>query len=179
VKAKLVPQTPAAPRHTVSWPEHVVTAAVGLVALGLVVAQMRASSNSGDRPTLSMLDQRVAMLKKVKDPIKRDSLCVPLSAYGRALDKAIAKDANVFFAGLVGKTNGGKLGYYYFLQNFLFPRRLELSFGTNATFHCEYFDGVDCESADQLRTNGFDLLIKYGAQGLQLVPLTDKGVPHE
>ena len=126
-----------------------------------------------------MLDKRADMLSEVTDPIKRDSLCIPLSAYGRALDKSLDKDARVFFSGLIGPTNAGKGGYYYFLQNYLFPREVVWSLGTNAVFHCDYFGGTDCDSPAVLQTNGFDLMIRIGDSGIQLIPLTQKGVPHE
>lgn len=179
----MVKKNPKSPPISSSKPlplsELIVTLAVGLVALALVGPQLAASSNPGNRTTLSMLDQRVGMLRPISDPVKRDAYCIPLSAYGRALDRAIDKDARVFFSGLVGKTNGGKAGYFYFLQNHLFPRRVDISLGTNATFHCEYFEGVGCDSADVLRSNGYDLMIQYGADGIQLLPLTQKGVPRE
>jgi hypothetical protein len=163
----------------ISLPELFVTLSVSLAALGLVGSQFLANLNPDSQVSFTMLNQRASILSKIADPIKRDSYCIPLSAYGRSLDRALDKDARVFFSGMVGKTNGGKGGYYFFLSNYLFPRDVDLSLGTNAIFHQEHFEGVDCTSPDVLRSNGYDLMLRCEGSGIQLIPLTQRGVPHE
>jgi hypothetical protein len=169
----------AANKNTFTSPNLFVTLAVGIVALGLVAAQLLAGARPDQEIALSMLNQRAEALQKTADPIQRDSYCIPLSAYGRSLDRALDKNARVFFAGLIGKTNAGGVGYYYFLQNYLFPRDLEISLDGHAVQTEDYFDGVPCDSPAVLQTNGFDLMIRCGANGLQLIPLTTRGTPHE
>ena len=156
------------------------TIAVGIVALGMLIAEFAPATNGSVKMNLPALDQRVAMLRRTDDPIKRDSMCIPLSAYSRALDKAIDPSARVFLSGMIGKENGGRRGYYFFLRNYLFPRELEISLGRPSVFHNEWTDGTDCDSPDILRTNGFDLFLRFGNDGnISLIPLTEKGVPKQ
>jgi hypothetical protein len=165
--------------NTFSFPDLGVTLAAGIVALGLAAAQLLVGANPGREVTLSALSQRADALQKITDPVQRDSYCVPLSAYGRSLDHALDKNARVFFSGLVGKTNAGGLGYYYFLQNYLFPRDVITSLDGHAVTTGGFFEGIPCDSPSVLQVKGFDLMIRAGANGLQLTPLTPKGTPHE
>ena len=63
------------------------------------------------------------MLGNESDPIKRDSMCIPLSALGRSVDAQIPTNARVFMTGMLGPENAGKLGYFYFLRNYLVSTR--------------------------------------------------------
>jgi len=157
-----------------------VTFAVGIFALGLVIAEFAPATNGSVKMNLPALNQRAALLRQVDDPVRRDAMCIPLSAYGRALDRAIDPTARVFLSGMIGKQNGGRRGYYFFLRNYLFPRELEISLGRPSVFHNEWTDGTDCDSADVLRTNGFDLFLRFGNDGnISIIPLTQKGVPKQ
>ena len=166
-------------KNTFSPPDLVVTLAVGIVALGLAATQLLGGTKPESGVTLAALNQRADALQKISDPIQRDSYCIQLSAYGRQLDRALDKNARVFFSGLTGKTNAGGLGYYYFIQNHLFPREVEFSLDNHAVYTGAYFDGVPCDSPAELQTKGFDLMIRIGPNGIQLLPLTPKGTPHE
>ncbi|MGD0743612.1 MAG: hypothetical protein ABSA45_00505 [Verrucomicrobiota bacterium] len=156
------------------------TTLVGIVACGLVVAELAPASNPEGKANLAALNQRVTVLRQIDDPIRRDSYCVPLSAYCRALDHALDKNARVFLSGMVGRENAGRGGYYYFLRNYLFPRDVEISLGRPAIFYNEWRDGVDCDSPETLRTNGFDLFLRFETNNnIAIIPLTEKGVPKQ
>src|SRR5450759_2579966 len=99
----------------------IVSALVGIVAIALVWPQIFPDLEQANGATLPNLSKRVPMLRQTTDPIQRDSLCVGLSAYGRQLDAHIPKDARIFFSGMIGKDNGSRGGYYFFLRNYLFP----------------------------------------------------------
>jgi hypothetical protein len=139
---------------------------MGAFAASLVIAQM---------DTLSGLSQRADMLRTITDPIKRDEQCVKLCAKGRQLDKSLAPDARIFISDMLGKTNVSNLACYYFFRNYLFPRDVEISLGTNLFDTGSGFIGTPCDSPDVLRTNGFDLLISYSHS--RLIVLTPKGAP--
>lgn len=159
-------------------PEIVVTLLVGTMAACLVWPQIFPGPDQANAATLPNLNKRVPVLRKITDPVQRDSLCVGLSAYGRQLDRALPKDARVFLSGMLGKENAPRMGYYYFLRNYLFPRELEISLDRKAVYQEVWFDGVPCDSPTVLQTNGFDLLLKYEESGnIQIIPLTAKGVP--
>ncbi|MGA3284858.1 MAG: hypothetical protein ABSD57_10435 [Verrucomicrobiota bacterium] len=160
------------------WPVILVTVLIGVMAIWLALPQVfPGSEQQANEITLPNLNRRASELEQITNLVQRDSYCVPLSAYGRALDLALPPDARVFFSGMVGETNGPKLGYYYFLRNYLFPREVAVSLGDKAIFHEGWFAGTPCDSPAELETNGFDLLVRYGANGFALVPLTQNGVP--
>ncbi len=159
------------------WTVILVTVLTGVTAIWLVWPQVFPGPDQADEPTLPNLNRRATELEQITNLVQRDSYCIPLSAYGRALDRALAPDARVFFSGMIGETNGSKLGYYYFLRNYLFPREVEVSLGDHAVFHEWGFAGTPCDSPAELQTNGFDLLVRYGPNGFSLTPLTQKGVP--
>ena len=171
-------RTPPA-RAQAQWPVISVTVLVGAMSVWLAWPRFFPGLQSADEATLANLNRRVAMLRQITDPIERDKLCTPLSAYGRALDRALPPDARVFLSGIIGQDNGPRLRLYYFLRNYLFPRNVEISLGGKAVFKEWWFDGVPCESPAELRRNGFDLLLLMPTNGndMQIIPLTPKGVP--
>lgn len=177
LKKKIAKVPSAGPQVAFDWPILIVTLLVGIFAAGLVIAQFYDAQNPTSQVALSNLAQRIPVLEATTNLVKRDELCVPLSAYGRALDSALPPDARVFVTGMVG-TNCASLGYYFFLRNYLFPRDVEISLDGHATFFREnWVIGVPCDSPDVLKTNGFDLMIRYAHDQMQLIPLTQKGVP--
>jgi hypothetical protein len=161
------------------WPVALVTGLVGTLAVWLASPQIFPGPQQANEMTLPNLARRAAQLRQITDPVERDKFCVPLSAYGRALDRALAPDARVFLSGMLGKDNGPKLGYYFFLRNYLFPREVAISLDRKAIFHEGWFEGVPCESPTELQTNGFDLLLLMptNSNNIQIIPLTQKGVP--
>ena len=143
----------------------------------MVAAQFHYAQDPQSQLALSNLDQRVPVLEATTNLVQRDQLCIGLSAYGRALDQALAPDARVFLTGMLGPTNAPSTGFYYFLRNYLFPREVEISLDGHATSGIGGVSGVPCDSPEVLQTNGFDLMIKYSDNNMQLIPLTPKGVP--
>jgi hypothetical protein len=92
----------------------------------------------------------------------------------RALDRGLPPDTRIFFSGVVGTND--HLASYYFARSFLYPREVEISLDHKADFQVEGFRGVDCSSPDQLRTNGYDLMLKADKnQPFMALPLTPKG----
>lgn len=172
------PTPPARPRP--QWTVILVTLLIGVMAIWLAWPQVFPGPNQANVMTLPNLSQRASGLAQMTNLVQRDSYCVPLSAYGRQLDRALAPDARVFLSGMIGKANGPKLGYYFFLRNYLFPREVAISVGTNAVFgEGGWFRGISSESPDELRTNGFDLLLLMptNSNDIHIIPLTQKGVP--
>lgn len=154
------------------------TLLVGAVACGLVAAQFSCAQDPNSpqsQISLSNLDQRVPILEQTTNWIQRDEMCVGLSALGRKLDAALAPDARVFMTGMLGPTNSGSLGYYYFLRNYLFPRHLEISLDGKATNTMDGFIGVPCDSPAILKSNGYDVVILFSNGQIQnVMALTPK-----
>jgi hypothetical protein len=178
-----IPTRQPAASATGSQPDWVAVAAtilIGVVAIGLLWPQVFPGPDQANAATLPNLSRRATMLEQVTNLIQRDSYCIPLSAYGRTLDHALAPDARVFLSGVLGKENAGRSGYYYFLRNYLFPRDVEISMDHQVVFSEDGIQGVDTTSPEELRTNGFDVLLKMDDGGrISILPLTEKGVPRE
>ena len=153
----------------------VITLLTAIFALCLVWPQIFPGPNDANAMNLPNLDKRAAMLRQTGDPIRRDSVCIGLSAMGRQLDQALQPDARVYLAGMLGPTNTPALGYYYFLRNYLFPRDVEISVGP-AVFSDKEFDGTNSDSPAILQTNGFDIIIGFPDNQIRVLPLTQKGV---
>ena len=96
----------------------------------------------------------------------------------RELDQGLPPDTKIFFSGVVGPND--HLASYYFVRSILFPREVEISIDHKADFQFEGFRGVDCQSPEELRTNGYDLMLKLGKIGTEdhvmAFPLTTNGV---
>lgn len=164
----------------INWPALTVTFLIFLVAAGLVIAQVHYAGNPASQLSLINLAQRVPLLESTTNWVQRDEYCVGLSALGRELDEEIPPDARVFMSGMLGKTNGSSLGYYYFMRNYLFPRHVEISLDGKAVFTSEdCITGVPCDSASILRSNGFDFWIKFANNKLQFEVLTPRGEPRQ
>ena len=155
----------------------VITLLIGMLAVVLVANQKLYLKYNSDM-ALPVLDRRVTVLRKITDPVERDFLCIRESSGVRRLDRVLSPDARVFVSGMIGETNGSIAGYYFFLRNYLFPRDVQISLGGKTIFHEEgWFEGTPCESPEELRMNGFDLLIRYrcNTNKVELIVLTPKG----
>jgi len=160
------------------WPLTLVTLLIGTTAACLVWTQIFPGSGQDNQETLPNLNRRVAMLRQVDDPIRRDSFNGGFTAFARQLDRTLPRDARVFLSGMIGKNNESQVGYYYILRNYLFPRTVAISLDEKPVFQEGWFEGIPCDSPGELRTNGFDLLLIFSTNNtLRVVPLTRKGVP--
>ena len=113
---------------------------------------------------------RTAILAK---PDTRDFLTG--AAYFRARARRGAPDAKIFFCGVIGPNS--RLYPYFFARTCLFPHEIEISLDHKADYQVDGFRGVDCFSPEQLRTNGYDLMMKIDEnQSILTLPLTQKGV---
>src|SRR5665213_1530719 len=93
------------------WLEWLATGVVALMALAAACQIFLADPQQTGRGIFSQLQERATMLANETDPIKRDSVCIPLSAFGRSLDAQIPTNASVFLAGMLGKENSGTVSY--------------------------------------------------------------------
>jgi hypothetical protein len=113
----------------------------------------------------SIFQKRADALGAVSDPIQRDSMCIPLSAFGRSIDAQLPTNARVFLLNMVGPENGGKLGYYYFLTYYLFPREVAISIGETPHYTMTGMMGRAPASVDELVQAGYDLALQEGTDG--------------
>jgi hypothetical protein len=179
LKKRIVKTPPTGPQITFDWPVLLVSLVIGVAAFGMAAGQFHNNEDLQGEPTLADLDRRADLLESVTNPIQRDSYCVGLSAYSRALDSALDPNARVFLTGMMGSNNVSCLGYYFFLRNYLFPRDVEISLDKEIAYSDDGFAGPACDSPAIVKTNGFDLMILFHDNQMQLIPLTQKGVPKQ
>ena len=121
---------------------------------------------NGERSVFSQLESRADALSREADPIRRDAMCIPLSSFARSIDAQLPTNSRVFLLDMLGPENSGKLGYYYFLNNYLYPREVALSFGKPATFQLDKsMAGQNPASIQELAQAGYDLVLKQSTEG--------------
>ena len=135
--------------------------AVATVAAAAAYHVFLAAPEPPGETLFTQFQQRATALGKETDPIKRDSMCIPLSAMGRSIDGQIPANARVYVGGMLGPENSGKMGYFYFLNYYLFPREVALSLGQPPTYVMPGFmQGRDPASLDEVAKAGYDLFLK-------------------
>ena len=148
------------------WLECLAATAVVLVALAAIYETFLADPQKTGQGMYSQFQQRATMLGNETDPIKRDSVCIPLSAFGRSVDAQIPTNARVFLAGMLGKENAGRLGYYYFLSDYLFPREVAISLGQPPVYNLAgVAEGRNPTNLDELSQAGYDLVMQLTPDG--------------
>lgn len=148
------------------WLEWVVATAVILVAVAAIYEAFIADPQHTGQGMYSQFQQRATMLGNETDPIKRDAMCIPLSAFARSVDAQIPTNARVFMAGMLGPKNAGGLGYYYFLTDYLFPREVSISLGQPPVYNLAgVAQGRNPTSLDELSNAGYDLVMQLTPDG--------------
>jgi hypothetical protein len=122
--------------------------------------------------TLSRLFRYASLLQSVTNCVQRDSLCLPLSAYCRNVAEQLPPGARVFMSPMLGPENGGKLGYYYFMANYLFPREVAISMDRGPSFVGDYYLGRNPTNAEELIQAGYHFAFDIGRDDkISVVPL--------
>ncbi len=131
--------------------------------------------------TLPYLFKRADVLQGITNCVQRDSLCIPLSAYCRNVAEQLPQGAKVFMLGMLGAKNGSKLGYYYFMANYLFPREVGISVDRPVSFEGDYYEGRDPTNMDELVSAGYNFAFDFDNENhISVVPLARlSNTPHE
>jgi hypothetical protein len=119
-----------------------------------------------DSLTFSALRARAAWFGEQSDPAVRDSMCFSIAGAGRALDSQLAPDARIFLTNMLGPENSGRLGYYYFLTYYLFPREVAISLEP-PTYALAGMNGRSPTSEQELAQAGFDLALHATRDGVR------------
>lgn len=159
-------------------PRLIITTLTLLVAAGLVAAQFSYANDPTSQISLSNLNQRVQVLGTITDPVQRDRYGIGLAYSARQINAVLSPDARVFLTDMTGETNASHLGFYFFLRNYLFPRDVEISLTNGHWGKAGGYVAPSYDSPEVLKSNGFDLMIRFDNNQLQFVPLTTNGVPN-
>jgi hypothetical protein len=106
--------------------------------------------------TISCL--RAEQLPKISSYVDRNQ---PHSGMGPALDLALPKNARVFMPDMTGPTNYAKIGQFYFLTYYLFPREIGVSVDQPARQTKDGFLGGTAESDQEILANGYDVRLDF------------------
>jgi hypothetical protein len=178
LKNKIAREEPSAQAIPIDWGALAATLLVGCAAFWMVASQYTFAQIPADvNVSVINLNARVLLLEDITNWCDRDAYCIPLAADARMVDTTLDPHARVFVSGMLGPTNAPKLGFYYFLRNYLFPREVAISLDGKAVPESYGFSGVPCDSKSVLKTNDFDLLVEVINNELKLTPLTKRGMP--
>jgi hypothetical protein len=83
----------------------------------------------------------------------------PAAGPGPALDLELPKDARVFMPDMTGPTNYDKIGHFYHITYYLFPREIGVSVDQPARQTKDGFLGRTTESDQEILAMGFDVLL--------------------
>lgn len=144
-----------------TWLEWCVIAGTCLIAAAAVnITFLSEKTGQGRTSVYAYLAGRIDALDRESDSIRRDAMCIPLSSFCRSIDAQIPTNSRVFLMDALGPTNAGKLGYYYFLNYYLYPREVGVSIGQPATNGLGFMEGRNPASMEELAAAGYDLVLK-------------------
>jgi hypothetical protein len=143
--------------------------AASLVAFAsLVITWQVRQYNQGENgkyPTVAecyLLGKRLSGITNIVD---RSWANIAASGTCRYFDLVLPTNARVFMTDMTGPTNYDKLGYYYFMTYYLFPREVGVSVDQPTRMAYNEFLGRTSKSDQEILTNGFD--VRFDATGSQ------------
>ena len=149
------------------WLVRLTTAAIALVVAGSLYRAFLAplpTQNINDirLQPFAQLQRAPSVLRLELDPARREDLFTSntLSGICRLQDANIPTDARVFLLDMLGPENAGKMGYYYFLTYYLYPREVAISLGRPPTFQLDGVTGHSQASPMELEQAGYDFAMK-------------------
>ena len=98
-------------------------------------------------------------LAKTSSIVDRDRDVCESSASDRNLDLILPPTARVFVTNMTGPTNYSKVGYYYYLTYYLFPREVAVSIDQSTSITKDGFPGGPAASDEEIGRAGYDVII--------------------
>ena len=95
-------------------------------------------------------------LARISDIMERDTVVNEAAGTDRRLDLILPENARLFLTGMAGTNNAGKLGIYYYLTYYLFPREVAVTLD-QPRFTFGGIQGRGTESDAEMLANGFDV----------------------
>jgi hypothetical protein len=108
----------------------------------------------------SQLQQTASVLASELDPARREDqikrVGANLDGKYRWIDARMPPNARVFVLDMLGAENFPKLGFYYYLTYYLYPREVAISLGQPPTFELDRVTGRKLASLEELKQAGYD-----------------------
>jgi len=146
------------------WLERLTTVAVVLVAAASLYRVFWAPLNGQKLKSFSQLSKVANVLRQESDSARREDLFSAESAdfpgSFRLMDGRIPADARIFLLGMLGPENAGKMGFYYYLTYYLYPREVVISLVQPPTFKLDGVFGRNPASLDELKQAGYDFVMQ-------------------
>jgi hypothetical protein len=127
-------------------------------------------------PSISLSILRGEQLAVISDISERDGQITPFYGQARTMDLALPKNAHIFIVDMTGPTNYYKLGYYYFMTHYLFPREIGTSLDHINRETKDSFLGKTSESDQEILSNGFNVRMDITSDGGYTRPLGNLSV---
>jgi hypothetical protein len=108
-------------------------------------------------PSLAQTFLRGEKLGTVSIIFNRDGEISGASSASRYYDMVLPKDVNVFMTDMTGPTNYNKIGNYFWMTYYLFPREIGTSLDHITRQTKDGFVGTTSESSQEILSNGFDV----------------------
>ena len=130
--------------------------------------------------SLAIQAQRIKLYRQHPDPVERELIGLPPLSMARNMDRNLPPDTRIFMNGVLGAGNSDGNTMYYFMRHYLFPREMEISLDRRVVQTPHGFEGVPCDSPEELQKRGYDILLQIGPNhSVQVISLTGKGQFHE
>jgi hypothetical protein len=114
--------------------------------------------------SFSELQQVVNTLRKESDPVRREDCIMDndkrIAGSFREIEAMMATNARVFALDMLGPENSGKLGFYYYLTYYLYPREVAISLGQPPAFQLNWVAGDRPASIEAVKQAGYDFVWK-------------------
>ena len=139
----------------------VIVASVLLVIFGCLMVAMQLLGYNSKRLGMASIAGSFSKgkdLAHISGIVERTRAINPACGNACYLDLMLPANARVFMTGITGTTNGGRLGNYYFLTYYLFPREVAVSLD-QPRFTMDGIYGRSSESDAEMLTNGFDVRV--------------------
>jgi len=148
------------------------------IALWILEPHFFGLSAAPDDASFAQYLRKYIILRSADDLVRRDFMASGSSGNFRRLDGWITPDARIFASGLIGVTNGPRLGNFFWSIYYLFPRHIDASLDEPPRFmSAGWLDGADCDSREELFKRGYDIQLDFGVgkpeeQQMRFLPLT-------
>ena len=124
--------------------------------------------------SLATTFRRAQKLAGMSNIVDRSSELVPAAGSFRKLDLLLPENVRIFVTDMTGPTNYDKIGYYFHLTYYLFPREIGVSMDQPTRIAANGFLGRTSESDEEIRTNGFDVrLDSFAGHTMKMSVLRD------
>jgi hypothetical protein len=112
-------------------------------------------------------------LSEIPDIVGRELATRPFAAAARNLDLRLPDDVRLFMTDMTGPTNYDRIGFYFYLTYYLFPREIAVSIDRPTCQTSEGFQGTTTESSQVMLANGYDVRIDITGENAGATPLRD------